>query len=280
MAHNAQVIDIAFYLAELGAQRVDFVAIAEGDHPALQRALKHDVNPAGNHREIVKTANLIVGIFSQHRLRVEERDRVDHLAYQLPAQFTRRLAQPQQFARRLVDNFYAPFVINGNHPFVDRFHHRLLLTYQQADFSRFEGEDLLLYTVGKEPGEDKEGQKQQHGGNQDIDHFTDGNGIQVAGEIAHGNNANHLPGIVEDRGFTAQRNTQSAFTDGCRAFPLQDGLIVATNQRRAHSVGKDGMKKVLSRVISNDNKAGIAMGSHFLPQLMDRGDIFLFNFIA
>ena len=92
--------------------------------------------------------------------------------------------------------------------------------------------------------------------------------------------AGHLPGIVEDRGFTAQRNTQSAFTDGCRAFPLQDSFIVAANQRRAHSVGKDGMKKVLSRVIPNDNKAGIAMGSHFLHKIMDRGDIFLFNFIA
>ena len=203
MAHNAQVIDIAFYLAELGAQRVDLVAIAEGNHPALQRPLKHDVHPAGNHREIVKTANLVMGIFRQHRLRVEERDRIDHLAYQLSAQLAGRLAQTQQLARRLVDDFNPPPIVNGNHAFINRLHHRLLLAHQQADLARLKGEDLLLDAAGKEPGEDKESDQQQHGGNQDIDHFTDGNGIKVAGEIAYRNDADHLSGSVEDRGFTA-----------------------------------------------------------------------------
>jgi hypothetical protein len=72
MAHNAQVIDIAFYLAELGAQGVYLIAIAEGDHPALKRIFQHDADPAGDHREIVKAADLIVGVFRQHGLRGEE----------------------------------------------------------------------------------------------------------------------------------------------------------------------------------------------------------------
>ncbi|MNE12771.1 hypothetical protein D3C87_1868630 [compost metagenome] len=36
MAHDAQVVDITFYLTQLGAERVNFVAIAKGDHPALE----------------------------------------------------------------------------------------------------------------------------------------------------------------------------------------------------------------------------------------------------
>ena len=56
MAHDAQIIDVAFHLAELGAQRVDFIAVAEGDHPALERILQHDAHPAGEHGKLIKTA--------------------------------------------------------------------------------------------------------------------------------------------------------------------------------------------------------------------------------
>ena len=280
MTHDAQVIDVAFDLAELGAQRVDLVAIAEGDHPALQRPLKHDVDPAGNHREIVKTANLIMGIFRQHRLRVEERDRIDHLAYQLPAKLTGRLAQPQQLARRLVDDFNPPLIVNGNYAFINRLHQRLLLAHQQADLARLEGEDLLLNTAGKEPGEDKESNQQQHRGNQDIDHFTDGNGVQVAGEIADRNNADHLSGSVEDGGLTAQRNTQPAFADGGGAFTLQYGFVVTAYQRGAHSVGEDGVKKMLALIITNHNKAGVTVRRNLLHKIMDGDDILLFNFMS
>ncbi len=280
MTHDAQVIDIAFNLAELGAKRVNFIPIAEGDHPALQRILKHDAHPAGNHREGVKTANFIMGIFCQHRLRRKERDRVDNLANQLPAQFTGWLAQAKQLARRLVDHLNAQLIIDGDHPFIDRLHHRLLLAHQQADFPWLQGEDLLLNTAGKEPGEDKERNQQQHGGQQDIDHFADGNGIKVAGEITHRDNPHHLPRIVEDGRFAAQRNTQPPFADGGGAFSLQDLLIVSTDKRLTHSVGKDRMKKMQTFIIPNHNKAGIAVSGNFLHKIMDGFDIFLFNLIT
>ncbi|MNE41874.1 hypothetical protein D3C80_1359730 [compost metagenome] len=91
MTHDAQVVDITFYLTQLGAERVDLIAIAKGDHPALKGIFQHDPHPAGDHREIVKAADLIVRVFRQHGLRCEKRNRVDNLANQLPAQFTRRL---------------------------------------------------------------------------------------------------------------------------------------------------------------------------------------------
>ena len=92
MAHDAQVINVALHLAELGAERVDLVAIAKGDHPALQRIFQHDPHPAGNDREIVKATDLIVGVFRKHGLRVEERDGRDHLADELTPQFAGGLA--------------------------------------------------------------------------------------------------------------------------------------------------------------------------------------------
>ena len=100
-----------------------------------------------------------MGIFGEHRLCFEERNRIDYLAYQLPAQFPGRLAQAQQFACRLVNHFYSPFIVNGDHPFINGLHHRLLLAHQQTNLSRLQGENLLLDTAGKEPGEDKEGKQ-------------------------------------------------------------------------------------------------------------------------
>ncbi|MMZ66129.1 hypothetical protein D1872_286000 [compost metagenome] len=97
-------------------------------------------------------------------------------------------------------------IINGDHPLVDRLHHRFLLAHQQANFARLERKDLLFYTAGEIPREDKQGDKQQHGRDQDIHHFADGNGIEIAGEIAYRDDAHDLSGIVENRCFAAQRN--------------------------------------------------------------------------
>ncbi|VTN13962.1 Uncharacterised protein [Raoultella terrigena] len=56
MTHDAQVIDIAFHLAELGAKGVDFVPVAEGDHPALQRVFQHDAHRLARTGELVEAA--------------------------------------------------------------------------------------------------------------------------------------------------------------------------------------------------------------------------------
>ena len=94
-------------------------------------------------------------------------------------------------------------VVDSDHPFVDRLHHRFLLAHQQADFTRLQRENLLLNAAGKKPREHEQGNEQQNGSEQNIDGFTDGNGVEVAGEVAHGDNPHHLTVIAEDRCFAA-----------------------------------------------------------------------------
>ncbi len=53
------------------------------------------------------------------------------------------------------------------------------------------------------PREHEQGNEQQNGSEQNIDGFTDGNGVEVAGEVAHGDNPHHLTVIAEDRCFAA-----------------------------------------------------------------------------
>ena len=69
MAHDAQIVDVAFHLAELSAEGVYLIAIAESYHPALQRVLQHDPYAAGDHRQIVEPTDLIMRVPLQHRLR-------------------------------------------------------------------------------------------------------------------------------------------------------------------------------------------------------------------
>ncbi|MNZ85665.1 hypothetical protein D3C78_1044660 [compost metagenome] len=113
-----------------------------------------------------------------------------------------------------------------------------MLAHQQANFARLKGEDLLFDTAGEIPREDKQGDKQQHGCDQDIHHLADGNGIEIAGEIAHGDDAHHLSGIVENRRFAAQRNPQTAFTDSGDIFALQHFSVVAADQGGPHTIFK------------------------------------------
>ncbi|MNH46916.1 hypothetical protein D3C79_1099140 [compost metagenome] len=65
MAHDTQVVSVAFDLAELAAQGIDVVLVAEADHPALQLFFLHNPYPAGDDPHVVETANLIMGVVSQ-----------------------------------------------------------------------------------------------------------------------------------------------------------------------------------------------------------------------
>jgi hypothetical protein len=95
MAHDAQVIDIAFHLAELGAEGVYLIAIAEGDHPALQRSssmmrTRLAITVRSLNRQISSCVSLPASFA------VRRRGRGDHLADQLSAQLSGGLAQAQQ----------------------------------------------------------------------------------------------------------------------------------------------------------------------------------------
>ena len=73
VAHDAQVVDIALHLAELGGEGIDFVAVAEGDHPALQRILQHNAHPAGEHGQLVEAAQLVMSVTLEHVAAGEKR---------------------------------------------------------------------------------------------------------------------------------------------------------------------------------------------------------------
>ena len=155
-------------------------------------------------------ANLIVGVLLEHGVAVEERHRGDDIANQLSAQMTRRKAEAKQLSGRLVNHFNAQVIVNGDNAFVDRLHHGLLLAHQQPY--------LLFNTAGEEPREDEQRQQQQDGGNQDIHHLVDGYAVEVAGEIADGDNPYHLTLIIKNRRFAAQRNAQPALANSGGAF--------------------------------------------------------------
>ncbi|MNC30374.1 hypothetical protein D3C75_786560 [compost metagenome] len=65
MAHDAQVVSVAFDLTELTTQGIDVVLVAEADHPTLQLLLLHNTHPAGDNPHVVKAANLVVGVVPQ-----------------------------------------------------------------------------------------------------------------------------------------------------------------------------------------------------------------------
>jgi hypothetical protein len=134
------------------------------------------------------------------------------------------------------------------------------------------------YAAGKEPGEDKQGDQQQHGGNQNIDHFTDGNGVEVAGEIAHGNNAHHLSGIVEDGALLRSEMPSPPLRMVVVLFPAAR-LRYRRHQRCAHSVGKDGMKKMLPLLSPITIKLASLCAAIFCIKSWIALIFFLFDFI-
>ena len=148
-------------------------------------------------------ADLIVRVLLEHGLTVEERHRGNDVANQLSPQPTRRKAKAQQLSGRLVNHLDTQVIVNGDNAFVDRLHHRFLLTHQQPYLARFQGENLLFNTAGEEPREDEQRQQQQDGGNQDIHHLVDGDAVEIAGEVADGDNAYHLALVIKNRGFAA-----------------------------------------------------------------------------
>ena len=48
VAHDAQIVDIALHLAQLGGEGIDFIAVTECDHPALQGILQHNAHPTAS----------------------------------------------------------------------------------------------------------------------------------------------------------------------------------------------------------------------------------------
>ena len=280
MAHDAQIINVALHLAELGAQRVDFIAVAESDHPALQFTLQQDTHPAGENGQLIKAAQLVVGIVFEHLPAGEKRLRRNDAIDRLTAQLMRRLAQSEQAAGGMIYHFDTPVMVNYDHPFVYRLHHRLLLAHQQADFPRLQRENLLLNAAGEVPGEDKQRNQQQHRGDKDIDDFFQRDAVEIAGEVADGNNTDDPARIVENRRFAAQGNPQSPFADGGGAFPLQHRLVIAANQPRADPFRVDRMKQMHASPVANDNKAGVAVGGDILHKRFYRQRVFTRDLLA
>ena len=166
-----------------------------------------------------------MGIVFEHLAAGEKRLRGNDAIDRLTAQLVRGLAQSEQAAGGVVYHFDTPVMVNHDHPFVYRLHHRFLLTHQQADFARLQRENLLFNAAGEVPGEDKQCDKQQHRGDEDVDDFFQRDAVEIAGEIADGDNTDHPAGVIENRRFAAQGNTEPPFTDSGRALPLEHRLV-------------------------------------------------------
>ena len=266
VAHDAQIVDIALHLAQLGGEGIDFIAVTECDHPALQGILQHNAHPTGEHGQLVEAAQLIVGIAFEHVAAGEKGLRRNDAVDRLTAQLAGGLAEPQQAAGGMVYHLNTPLAIDDDHPLKDRLHHRLLLANQQANFPRLERKNLLLDTAGKVPGEDKQGDEQQDGGDKNIDHFSQSNAV----EIADGDNTDHTPCVINDGRFAAQRDPEAAFANGGDGFPFQYRLVVAADQSGANPLRMDGMKQMNSLTVADDDKAGVAMGGDLLHKRLNR----------
>ena len=115
----------------------------------------------------------------------------------------RGLLKPQQAAGGVVNHFNSSLAVDNDNSFENRFHHRFLLAYQQANFARFQRKNLFFNTAGKIPGEDKQGDQQQNGGDKNIHHLLHGNAVEIAGQIANGDDADHPSVIIDNGRFTA-----------------------------------------------------------------------------
>ena len=133
---------------------------------------------------------------------------------------------------------------------------------------------MFLNAAGEVPGEDKQRDKQQHRGDEDIDDFCQRNAVEIAGEIADGDNANDPTRVIENGRFAAQGNTESSFADGGRAFPLKYRLVIAANQPRADPLRMDRVKQMHAPLIANDDKTGVAVGGDILHKRLYRQRVF------
>ena len=215
-----------------------------------------------------------MGIVFEHLTAGEKRLRGNDAIDRLTAQLVRGLAQSEQAAGGVVYHFDTPVMVNHDHPFVYRLHHRFLLTHQQADFARLQRENLLFNAAGEVPGEDKQCDKQQHRGDEDVDDFFQRDAVEIAGEIADGDNTDHPAGVIENRRFAAQGNTEPPFTDSGRALPLEHRLVIAANQSRADPLRVDRVKQMHAPLVANNNKAGVAVGGDILHKRLYRLRIF------
>ena len=211
-----------------------------------------------------------MGVALKHVAAGEKGLRGNHAVNRLTAQLTGGLAESQQAAGGMVYHLNAPLAIDDDHPLKDRLHHRFLLSHQQAYLPRLERKNLLFDAAGKVPGEDKQGDEQQNGGDKNIDHFGQGNAVEIAGEVADGDNADHPPLVIDDRRFAAQRDPKSAFANGGNGFSLQYRLVVAANQPRANPLRMDRMKQMHPLAVADDDKAGVAMGGDLLHKRLNR----------
>ena len=95
------------------------------------------------------------------------------------------------------------------------------------------------------------GHEQQNGSEQNIDGFTDGNGVEVAGEIAHGDNAHHLAVPLNMGLCCAAKPSPQTSGEWWWWFPLQHLLVIAA-PAECHPVVKTPNEKMTTLIIAND----------------------------
>ncbi len=154
-------------------------------------------------------------------------DAVDRLTAQLAG----GLAEPQQAAGGMVYHLNTPLAIDDDHPLKDRLHHRLLLANQQANFPRLERKICFLMLRVKYQEKINRGDEQQDGGDKNIDHFSQSNAVEIAGEVADGDNTDHTPCVINDGRFAAQRDPEAAFANGGDGFPSSTAWLSPPTSR-------------------------------------------------
>ncbi len=194
--------------------------------------LQHNAHPTGEHGQLVEAAQLIVGIAFEHVAAGEKGLRRNDAVDRLTAQLAGRLAEPQQAAGGMVYHLNTPLAIDVTiTPSKIDSIIAFLLANQQANFPRLERKNLLLDAAGKVPGEDKQGDEQQDGGDKNIDHFSQSNAVEIAGEVADGDNTDHSPCVINDGRFAAQRTPRPPLRMVVMDFPSSTAWLSPPTSR-------------------------------------------------
>lgn len=145
----------------------------------------------------------------------------------------------------MVYHLNTPLAIDDDHPQRST-HHRLLLANQQANFPRLERKICFLMLRVKYREKINRAMSSRTAAIKNIDHFSQSNAVEIAGEVADGDNTDHTPCVINDGRFAAQRDPEAAFANRGDGFSFQYRLVVAADQSGADPLRMDGMKQMNS----------------------------------